>query len=125
MHIPKGTVRYSHMDDYTQHPLWNFSQNHPEYPDVCHDDPLTESMLEQAFDGDSLRFAERMMLCMDAICEERAKNVDYYISPITVFEISAKWSLDRDDHAMVIHDVLTFLDFHDEIASFFDSKGGE
>ena len=125
MHIPKGIVRLLIMDDYTQHPLWNFSQNHPEYPDVCHDSPITESTFDEAFDGESLRFQERMMLCMDDICRERAKDVDYYISPKNIVRISKAWSLDAMDHVMVLDDVLMFLDIQEDIASFLDSKGGE
>ena len=113
------------MDDYTQHPLWDFSQNHPESPDVCHDDPLSVTLVETGFDGDSLRFQDRMMLCMDAICEERAKDVDYNISPRDIVRISKAWSLDAVDHVMVLDDVLMFLDVQEDIASFLDSKGGE
>lgn len=125
MHIPRGIVRLLTMDDYTQHPLWAFSQNHPEQPDVCHDDPLNGWLFDDAFDGESLRFSERMMLCMDDICRERAKDVDYNISPRAIVRISKAWSLDDVDHVMVLEDVLMFLDIHDDISSFLNSKGGE
>ena len=66
-----------------------------------------------------------MMLCMDDICRERAKDVDYYISPKNIVRISKAWSLDAMDHVMVLDDVLMFLDIQEDIASFLDSKGGE
>jgi hypothetical protein len=112
------------MDDYTQHPLWDFSQNHPESPDVFDERPLSDSMVEDAFDGGSLRFQERMMLCMDSIRELQYEQ-ECDLSPRFIIRMTEDWSLDAVDRVMVLDDVLMFLDIQEDIASFLDSKGGE
>lgn len=113
------------MDDYTKHPLWAFSQNHPESPDVLHEEPLNGWLFDDAFDGQSLRFQDRMILCMDDICRERAKNENYDIHPKDIVRISKAWSLNAVDHVMILEDVLMFLDIHDDVSFFLRVEEGE
>lgn len=106
MHIPKGIVRYLHMDDYTQHPMWGFSQNHPERPDVLDEEPLTLDLLDRAFDGEVLSFQYRAMLCVSAICDENEKDYFFRIEREALNTIITNWSLDKLDRWHLQEDVM-------------------
>ena len=99
--------------DYESHPLWTFSQNHPEKPDVCHDDALRIEMFDEAFDGEWLVFAERMMLAMDDCCYQRTFSPEYDITAQEVAIIARGWAITVDDYLMVLNDMMMFLDMNE------------
>jgi hypothetical protein len=97
--------------DPTEHPLHTFATNHPECPDVYNDEPLTEDMFEAAFDGEWLRFSERMMLAMDDVCYQR--SFDPELAPLNDHElqiVARGWSIDAEDYLCVLDDIRSFTE---------------
>lgn len=88
----------------------HFYDNHPEFPPMWDDEPMTEewiaTQMEIAFVGDNLSFGDRMLFALDHMSLVAERQIEMTI-PARAY-IMKKWAINPDDAQSMWEDHLTF-----------------
>lgn len=89
----------------------HFYENHPEYPPMWDDEPITEEWIvtemETTFHGDVLTYGDRMFIMLDLmkLIYERTSTP---LSVDTRASVVRRWATSEDDAQMMWEDHVTF-----------------